>query len=250
MKKIITLSFILSFCNLFSQMKINDSIIVPIKESAGIKIIGVYKLLKIKNDKKEYQIHVYYKNTNDETIVYKNSTNNYYFAKCQLKGSEDYVFRLDKIKISENTFLLEPKKQYKCESYYEKWYNGNDIPEFTNIDIEFNNSKKEIVSNVTIPSGTIIKASLINDINGKDLSIGDKLDFILAADILIDGKIAIPAYSKIIGTVTDAKGSRMLGKKGKLAFTIDYLYYKNNVIKLQSQFDKNLKGSGDRKSVV
>lgn len=244
MKKIILLMLFIPFLG-FSQLKVGDSVVIPIKESAGVEIYGVYKLTKIKSDKKEYDIKVYFKNNNDQNIIYKNDNDNNYFAKTSLKGLSSYSYELGyKNKVTKNVFVLEPKKQYEANYYYSKWYHENDIPAFTNIDVEFNNDKKEIITNVTVPEGTLIKASLTKDINGSDLKMGDKIDFVLKEDILIDGKIAIPMFSKILGTVTDSKGSRILGKKGKLAFTIDYLYCNKNIIKLQSQFSKNLKGSG------
>jgi len=244
MKKIIIAFMLFFFCNAFAQMKINDSIIVPIKESAGVKIFGVYKLGRVMNEKKMYITSVYYQNTNNENIIVKTNSEKKYFAKTSLKGSSGYDFELREQQISNNTFLIAPKKIYAAKTYYFKWYNGNDIPEFTSIDIEFEKPVTETITNVTIPAGTLIKAMLTKNINGQDLAIGDKLDFVLAQDIIIDEKIAIPSFSKITGTVTDAKGSRMLGKKGKLAFTIDFLYYKSNVVKLQSQFAKNIQGSG------
>ena len=98
---------------------------------------------------------------------------------------------------------------------------------------------------VTLPEGTLVKAVLLKDINGRDLNPGDKLEFMLNNTIVVDNKYIADTGAKIIGTVTDAKGSRMLGKKGKLEFTIDYLYLTNGeVVKLTSQNKKNLQGSG------
>lgn len=98
---------------------------------------------------------------------------------------------------------------------------------------------------ITIDEGTLVKANLIKDINGRDLNAGDKLEFKLENDVIKNDTIIVKSGAVISGTVTDAKGSRMLGKKGKLAFTIDYLYLPNNqVLKLTSQNTKNIQGSG------
>lgn len=57
--------------------------------------------------------------------------------------------------------------------------------------------------------------------------------------------MAIQKGAKITGTITEAERSKALGKKGKLAFSIDYMYLPNGkVVKLRSQIAKNLKGSG------
>jgi hypothetical protein len=100
-------------------------------------------------------------------------------------------------------------------------------------------------NNVTLQEGTIIKAALTNDISGKEVSVGQKIDFELSENILINDKVVIPKGAKITGSVTEAQRSKALGKKGKLAFSIDYLYLADGkVIKLRSQVEKNLNGSG------
>ena len=96
-----------------------------------------------------------------------------------------------------------------------------------------------------IPEGTLIEAELTKDINGRDLNVGDIIEFKLFESIYVNDKKVIPFGQKIIGTVTEAKGSRMLGKKGKLEFTIDYMYLDDGtVIKLSGAQKSNLQGSG------
>lgn len=98
---------------------------------------------------------------------------------------------------------------------------------------------------ITLTEGTIIKAAILKDISGKEVSVGQTIDFELSDNIIINNKVAVEKGAKIIGTVTEAQRSKALGKKGKLAFSIDYLYLPNGtVIKLRSQIEKNIKGSG------
>ena len=98
---------------------------------------------------------------------------------------------------------------------------------------------------ITLDEGTLVKCKLAQDINGKDLNVGDKIKFFLDEDITKNNIVVVSKGSKILGTVTEAKGSRMMGKKGKLSFTIDYLYINDTkVVKLRSSVTKNLKGSG------
>lgn len=100
-------------------------------------------------------------------------------------------------------------------------------------------------SNVTLQEGTIIKAALTKDISGKEANVGEIVEFELSEDVMINNKVAIEKGARITGLVTEAQRSKALGKKGKLAFSIDYLYLPNGkVIKLRSQVEKNLKGSG------
>jgi hypothetical protein len=96
-----------------------------------------------------------------------------------------------------------------------------------------------------LQEGSIVKVALTKDINGKEVNVGQIVDFELSEDVIIDGKIAIAKGAKVTGLVTEAERSKALGKKGKLAFSIDYLYLTNGkVVKLRSQVEKNLKGSG------
>jgi hypothetical protein len=67
----------------------------------------------------------------------------------------------------------------------------------------------------------------------------------LAEPIIINDKIVVAKGAKITGTVTEAEKAKALGKKGKLSFSIDYLYLSNGqVIKLRSSVKKNINGSG------
>jgi len=96
-----------------------------------------------------------------------------------------------------------------------------------------------------LQEGTVIKVAILQDINGRDVSVGQNVDFELSEDILIDNKVAVAKGAKVVGMVTEAERSKALGKKGKLAFSINYMYLPNGkIVKLRSQIEKNLKGSG------
>jgi hypothetical protein len=98
---------------------------------------------------------------------------------------------------------------------------------------------------LTLSEGTIIKAELTEALNGKSASVGETIPFVLADDIVLNNKVVVQKGAKITGTITEAERSKALGKKGKLAFSIDYMYLPNGkVVKLRSQIAKNLKGSG------
>ena len=97
----------------------------------------------------------------------------------------------------------------------------------------------------TLEEGTVIKISLDNDINGKDLNAGDKINFTTTEDIIQGNYVVLHKGLKVIGTVKEAAKSKGLGKKGKLTFSIDYLYLSNGkVVKLRNEITKNLNGSG------
>ncbi len=100
------------------------------------------------------------------------------------------------------------------------------------------------ISQTTLPEGTVIKVALSQDLNGKELSIGQKINFITSDDLILGDHIAIKQGTKVTGTVTDAAKSGMLAKRGKLSFSIDYLYLPDGkVLKLTSEVTKAVKSS-------
>jgi hypothetical protein len=100
-------------------------------------------------------------------------------------------------------------------------------------------------SSVTLNEGSILKVALNDDISGKEVSVGQKINFSLSEDIIQGNTIVLRKGLKVVGTVTEAAKSKGLGKKGKLSFSIDYLYLENGkVVKLRSDITKKLNGSG------
>ncbi|MFV5702226.1 hypothetical protein ACM55F_10170 [Flavobacterium sp. XS2P12] len=108
-----------------------------------------------------------------------------------------------------------------------------------------NVSANAATASVTLNEGSIIKVALNDDISGKEVSVGQKINFSLSEDIIQGNYIVLRKGLKVVGTVTEAAKSKGLGKKGKLSFSIDYLYLENGkVVKLRSDITKKLNGSG------
>lgn len=102
-----------------------------------------------------------------------------------------------------------------------------------------------IKETIEIPQGTILKAKLMETIKGGKVEVGQEIAFELAEPVIIGDIVYLHKGLKILGFVTEARSSGILGRKGKLGFTIDYLYLENEkVIKLRSQQNKKLNGSG------
>ncbi len=98
---------------------------------------------------------------------------------------------------------------------------------------------------VTLQEGTIVKVAINDDISGKEVQVGTKVNFTTTEDIIQGNTVVVGAGLKVVGTVTEASKSKGLGKKGKLSFNIEYLYLPNGkVVKLRSEVKKNLNGSG------
>ena len=100
-------------------------------------------------------------------------------------------------------------------------------------------------SKITLPEGTLIKAKLNADISGNKANTGDIVEFTLAEPVIIGNTVFLHAGAKITGTVTEAAHNKALGKKGKLALKLDYLYLPNNkVVRLRSEQKANPTGNG------
>ncbi|MFX6202036.1 hypothetical protein ABTF50_21785, partial [Acinetobacter baumannii] len=75
--------------------------------------------------------------------------------------------------------------------------------------------------------------------------VGDQIEFTVAKNIVVGDKILVTEGTRVVGSVTEASGSKALGKKGKLELSIDYLYLPNGrPVKLRSSVEKQTNGRG------
>ncbi|AZI20835.1 hypothetical protein [Chryseobacterium taklimakanense] len=115
----------------------------------------------------------------------------------------------------------------------------------TQIESTTTNVEQTTAKKIILPEGTLVKASLKNEIRGGKMQVGNQIEFTLNQPLVIADQVVVPQGAKILGSVTEARSSGVLGRKGKLAFDIEYLYLDNGqVVKLTGQSAKNLKGSG------
>jgi hypothetical protein len=101
-----------------------------------------------------------------------------------------------------------------------------------------------ITKRLSIPEGTLIKVTINEDISGKEVQVGQKINFTTTEDLIQGDRVILHKGLKVMGSVTEAAKSKGFGKKGKLSFNIEYLYLENGkVLKLRSEVKKNLNGS-------
>lgn len=93
--------------------------------------------------------------------------------------------------------------------------------------------------------GTQVHCKIAKDISGKDAKVGDQIEFLVAKNVIVNDKVLVKEGTRVVGSVTEAAGSKALGKKGKLEFSIDYLYLPNGKpVKLRSSVEKQTSGRG------
>jgi hypothetical protein len=77
---------------------------------------------------------------------------------------------------------------------------------------------------ITVPSGTQLVVSLNDDLSSKTATPGQPFEARVAKSIIIDGRVAVPAGSRVLGTVTDViSGSRKIGGVPTLGLSFDSL---------------------------
>jgi hypothetical protein len=95
--------------------------------------------------------------------------------------------------------------------------------------------------------GTVIPVKLLQNLNGKTANEGDVVEFEVTEDIRVNNTVVVPKGSKATGTVTDAEKSKILGKKGKLAVSVDYIATSSGKnIKVRSNASKEGSSRGGR----
>jgi hypothetical protein len=76
---------------------------------------------------------------------------------------------------------------------------------------------------VTIPADTLLAVTLATAIASDTSRVEDPISGTLAKSIVVDGRTAVPAGSKITGSVLEANGSKRVKGRASVAFRFDHL---------------------------
>lgn len=76
---------------------------------------------------------------------------------------------------------------------------------------------------ITIKAGTIVPLEAVSALRASKADEGQKVDFKVSRDVVIDGIVAIPQGTIAKGTVYEAKRSSWWGTKGRLGIKLNYL---------------------------
>ena len=100
---------------------------------------------------------------------------------------------------------------------------------------------------IVVPAGTKIPLSLLNSLNTKHASEGDRVYLQTAFPIAIGGRIIIPRGSYVTGTVTEVKRPGKVKGKGEIFLRFDSLTLPNGVTRdFRSRLDSADTGDFDR----
>jgi len=72
------------------------------------------------------------------------------------------------------------------------------------------------VKQVTLPARTLVKIALLETVDSANNQIGDPVLYRVAEDVMVDGRIVIPAGTIANGTVAEVTSAGRLGKDGRI----------------------------------
>ena len=81
-----------------------------------------------------------------------------------------------------------------------------------------------------IPGGTELTVEVVEELNSKRNKTGEFIKLKLLDNVIINDVIVIPAGASVDGHITQARGSGMFGRAGKLEFSIDSVKTINNIV--------------------
>ena len=88
-------------------------------------------------------------------------------------------------------------------------------------------SNNESPNRIIIPAGTRVHCRLENNVRASKVDVGDKVQFKVSHDVMVNGKVVIKYGTPVTGTVYEAKRSKWWGTRGRLGIKLDYVYLPN-----------------------
>jgi len=82
---------------------------------------------------------------------------------------------------------------------------------------------KDSPATLFLPEATPVKLKLLHTLNSKTVVVDDPLNFVVAEDIIVNGKTIAKAGAVAIGRVRQAKPARTLGRGAQLALEMQYM---------------------------
>src|SRR5436309_11155027 len=67
---------------------------------------------------------------------------------------------------------------------------------------------------VELPTDTLVRIKILDTLDSKNWKEGDAFPYEVAQDVVVDGRVAIPAGTKGTGTITRAREAGAFGKSG------------------------------------
>ena len=79
------------------------------------------------------------------------------------------------------------------------------------------------VSEFALPTDTLVRIRLLDTLDSKNWKEGDQFPYEVSSDVVVDGRVAIPAGAKGAGVISHAHSAGAFGKSGKLELSFGSL---------------------------
>ncbi|MBW8295128.1 hypothetical protein [Sphingopyxis sp.] len=100
-------------------------------------------------------------------------------------------------------------------------------------------------SSILIPAGTIIDLVTTNTVSSKKSVKGDLLYLKVASPLIVDGIVAIPADTIVVGQLSQADQRGAFGKKGRLEVQFLYAELPGGTVRISGALEARGKGGAD-----
>jgi hypothetical protein len=100
---------------------------------------------------------------------------------------------------------------------------------------------------IIVPAGTVLTVKLTQGITSKTAKAGDTFNATLSKSVKVGGNVALPAGSKVTGSIVEAKAKGKIKGEGELALKLTKISVKGKSYTIQTQeFSQTEKGKGKR----
>lgn len=79
------------------------------------------------------------------------------------------------------------------------------------------------VKKVTLPAETLVKVALNKTVDSATAQVGDEIVYRVTEDVMIDGRVVIPAGTTSVARVTEVTAARRLGMDGRVLVDFGYV---------------------------
>jgi hypothetical protein len=89
---------------------------------------------------------------------------------------------------------------------------------------------------IEVPAGTKIELVLGTAVSSQSAAVGDEIRAELAAPIRVDGEIAVPSGTRVVGRVTEAKALAKVGGRARLALAFESIELDGRTVPIAAYF--------------
>jgi len=93
---------------------------------------------------------------------------------------------------------------------------GNIAKRAENLMMDIWGTTKLDVKRVTLPAQTLVKVALSKTVDSGSAQVGDKVIYRVTEDVMVDGRVVIPAGTTSVATVTEVTAAGRLGRDGRV----------------------------------